>query len=300
MKNARTYEKAVRKFLTQLPRRKHTGPDDPMQILLESILLSDATSQRTQEGLEVLGREFVDLNELRVSPPREIVELIGEDYPRGREKAVMITTVLNNLYIAVGRLSLEALRELPKRELRRRLGELGLDSFAVAAVTLRVFDGHAVPVDRSLVEVMELEGLVHPGSTIDEVQGFLERVVSQKEAPEIFEALRTHVEKQAKVLEKHRREAAQAEAQSNAPAPGEDEGEAAHPKHTNKQPPKPAPATKPAPQAAKPAVPLAKPAPQGAKPAAPAKPGAPAAKAPPAKPAAPAPKPAAKKPTRKS
>jgi endonuclease III len=204
MKNAKTYEKAVRKLLGQLPRRKRFGPEDPMEILLESILLSNAAVGQAQEALAVLKREYVDFNELRVAPAREIVELIGEDYPQGRQKANIITTVLRNLFVSVGTLSLESLRDLPKRELRRRLQELGLDSFAGAAVTLRVFGGHAVPVDAALVEVLEQDGLVHPGSRVEDVQGFLERVVSQKDAPEVFEALRAYVEKHPEVLARRR------------------------------------------------------------------------------------------------
>jgi endonuclease III len=229
MKNAKTYESAMRKFLGQLPKRRGSALTDPMEILLESILLSDATGQQAQEALDALKQEYVDLNDLRVSPPREIAEVIGEEYPRAREKALGIVAVLGNLSVASGPLSLEHLRELPKRELRRRLGELGLDSFASAAVTLRVFGGHAVPVDATLVEVLELDGLAHPGSSVEDVQGFLERVVNQKDALEVFEGLRVHVEKHGKILAKHRQspQAAVEEAEERAQKQAEQEAAAA-------------------------------------------------------------------------
>ena len=207
MKNAKTYETPMKKFLAQLPRRRRPQAQEPMDILLESILQADATLAQAQAALETLRQEYVDLNDLRVSPPREIAEIIGEDYPRARDKAAMVTTVLSNLMESAGALSLESLRELPKRELRRRLTEMGLDPFASAAVVLRVFAGHAVPVDASVVDALQAEGMVHASSGVEDVQGFLERIVSQKDAPEVHEALRAYVEKQPKVLSRHRHSA---------------------------------------------------------------------------------------------
>jgi len=218
MKNATRYEKKVRKLLGKSPgaRGGTDGEEGPVQVLIRSVLEEDADGKDVRQAIAALEEEFVDFNELRVSPPKDIVECIGRDHPNIRQKAHMLVKVLNGIFDRVFVISLQYMEKMTKRDLRRHLRELGLSPYAAASAVLRVFEGHAVPVDRTLVECLEMDGYIHPGSDLEDVQGFLERIVSHKNAGATHEALRDYVGKSAKALAKWRQAAAKAAAKAAA------------------------------------------------------------------------------------
>jgi endonuclease III len=110
------------------------------------------------------------------------------------------------------------MEKMPKRDLRKHLLGLGLGSYASAVLMLYLFESHAIPVDQDLVDSLAMEDLIHPGSDIDDVQGFLERVIPQKDAIGAHDFLRLHVEKMSKALAKKRKEDAEAAAKIAAEA----------------------------------------------------------------------------------
>jgi len=213
MKNARHYEKKTRRLLARLRKGWSESPSAPdhtdrIGLLVRAVLEYDSTAKQVEQALSFLEKEFVDFNELRVGPTKEIAECIGRGDRAAREKAAMLSTVLNGIYSATNRVSLDYLEDKTKRDLRRRLLELGLNPYAAASVTLLGFDGHAVPVDQTLVDCLEMDGYIYPGSDLADVQGFLERIVPQKDAPMVHELFRGYVEKSAKRLAKRRKAAA--------------------------------------------------------------------------------------------
>jgi endonuclease III len=217
MKNATKYQRKVRKLLQPARRARPPAADgeDAVRALTRAVLEEDATDQQAQAALEALLDEFVDYNELRVAPPKDLVECLGREMPAARRKAHALLTALNELFSRVFDVSLDHLQKLTKRELRQNLLNLGLSPYAAARLVLSAFGGHAVPVDRTLVECLEMHGYVHPGSDVRDVQGFLERIVPQKDAQAAHAALRAYVAKSAKALAKKRRqEAAAAEAEA--------------------------------------------------------------------------------------
>ena len=242
MKNASIYEKKVRQLLKGADKQSFGDAPDraPLDVLVESILEADATNKQAGEALEEIYREFVDFNELRVSPPKDIVDCIGRDYPGGRSKAAMITTVLLRIFGRTCDVSMDYMKQMTKRDLRRHLGELSLDPYASARVVLRVFGGHAVPVDETLVEVLKMDEYVHPESDVPDVQGFLERIVPQKNALSVHEFFRAHVAKSAKALERKRKADAREREKAEAKAKARKKA-AARAKKAKKAPPKKAP-----------------------------------------------------------
>ena len=115
-------------------------------------------------------------------------------------------------------LSFEHVEKMTKRDLRRHLAELGLRSYAAACMMLRVFEGHAVPVDQSLADCLEIAKCIEPGSTIEDVQSFLERVILQKHALAAHEFFRQFVAESARPLARKRKADAEARAKAEAEA----------------------------------------------------------------------------------
>jgi len=241
MKNAATYEKKIAKLLRYLkgPRPSQaSAEDDSTAVLIESILEADATDKLAQSAMQAIRQEYVDYNELRVSPSKDIVDCIGREFPNAWTKAQIIRTVLNNIFHRAYSLNLDYMASMSKRDLRGHLEEFGLDPYSAACVVLRVFGGHAVPVDDTLVEVLKMSGCVDPDTDRDDVQGFLTRIVSHKDALSAHVRLRQHVAASAKALARKRRqqEAARAreEAQVRAKAQAEEKARKAQEKKAEK------------------------------------------------------------------
>jgi len=235
MKNAKTYEKKVRTLLAGICKERPVAEDpqrDVTEVLVDSMLQEDATPKQAQRAMAGIKEEFVDFNELRVAPVKEIVGCMGKGFPEASRKAHMLTVALGRLFSGRGNVSLEHLASLSKRDVRRHLIELGLSPYAAASVTLQAFGGHAVPVDETLVECLKMEQYVHPEASLADVQGFLERIVGQKDARSVHRGLRAYVAGRFKALNKKRR--AQ-EAAARARAEKERQEQAAREKTAKKQ-----------------------------------------------------------------
>ena len=219
MKNATEYEKKIRKFISAAAKVKPTAPEDPFQFIVEAILQADSSRKAAHQIVQAINDEFVDYNELRVAPVKDITDCMGRDFLFAREKAESIIKALNGIFDHSSSLSLAHLEKMPKRDLRKHLGELGLSPYASSLVLMVLFGGHAVAVDRSLVILLEQDGYISPGSELDDVQGFLERIVSQKDDLSVHEFFRDYVEKNLKsIAKKLKQQAVLAEAAAAAAA----------------------------------------------------------------------------------
>ena len=223
MKNATQYAKKVRKLLKGARKAPAAGAaeQDVLAVLVRSVLEADATAAQAARAFRVLEKEFVDFNEMRVSMSREITEYLGKVHPFAHRKAETITRVLNGIFYRGNDLSTKYMCDMLKRELRRHLSELGMGAYEASCLVLKCFGGHAVPVDQSLVECLEMNGLVSPGSELSDVQGFLERIIAQKNALTAHRFFRRYFQKHAKALARKRK--AEAEAAARAARKAEEE-----------------------------------------------------------------------------
>ncbi len=225
MKNSRKYQKKVRKLLSAMDKSAAPPPadPDPFDVMIEAIVEADASVKQTDKALGGLAAEFVDINELRVAPAKEVADALGRNYPKAREKSAEIVAVLNAVFSRRNTLCLDHAEKMTKRDLRRHLAELGLSPYASACLMLKVFNGHAIPVDETLVECLEMDACVEPGSSVEEVQSFLERMILQKHGFAAHQCLRDYVAKSARALARKRKAdavkaAAEAEARAKAEA----------------------------------------------------------------------------------
>ena len=210
MKNVKTYRKKTKKILGAFS-KKTLDPipiDDIEQgtaILIEAVLLENSTEAKARKAVEAICEEYVDFNDLRVSPAKEIHDCIGKDYPQASVKAHALADVLRAIFYRTSKISLEYIAEMPKRDRSRHLKELGLSGFAISMIMLHVFGMRAVPVDQDLADCLEIDGGVHPGSTLEQVASFMESLVSAKDCYGAHLACRRYVEKSVKALAKWRK-----------------------------------------------------------------------------------------------
>ncbi|HDY64844.1 MAG TPA: hypothetical protein ENH84_01255 [Phycisphaerae bacterium] len=222
MKDAKTYERKIRKLLRgakKKPPAKSTTPaGDDIQTLIESILLTDATKRDVEKAIDAIGKEFVDFNELRAAPEKDIIECLGKNYPQVRDKAHTLSTVLNGIFNRSCGLTIAYMQNMSKREVRRHLRELGAPPAAEALVSQVLFGIHAISIGQSLFETLQMNDLVHAESSVEDTQSFLERIIVQKNAATAHAFFRSYVVKHAKALEKKRKADAERRAAEEAAA----------------------------------------------------------------------------------
>ena len=155
MKESVSYTKKIRQLLSDLKKRLSpvAPPEDlePLAILTLSVLRANASLADGLAGLERIREEFVDFNEARVAPIKDIADVLGPSMAEARTKAERLTTALNRLYDHGNRLDFDHMAEMGVRERRLHLREsMGMDNFAEAHLMLYFFDAPSIPVDDRL------------------------------------------------------------------------------------------------------------------------------------------------------
>ncbi len=164
---------------------------DPLvHMVIYSFMLWESAPGPAAEALASLYKSIVDLNELRVALPKEIVAWIGMRDDAAAERADRLRAVLNGVYQREHSVSLTSVSAMSKREARAYLDTLeGMPPFVSARTTLYGLHGHAIPVDRWLRERLIAEGVIDETVSMDEAERWLERQIRASDAEQIVPVL---------------------------------------------------------------------------------------------------------------
>ncbi|MCK4625434.1 MAG: hypothetical protein KAV00_09005 [Phycisphaerae bacterium] len=189
MKRGTIYAKRVKRIYAQVKKQGEEprigDPTDPMEQLLLAALSQETSLGNARKALDKLLDSMVDLNEMRVSLPREIAAIADEHIPNSRVCASRFCTLLNSVFDRHNVLNLHLLHSMGKRDAKHWLEELnGIEPYHVASVMLWSLGGHAIPVNNLLLSALRKDDLVEPKASVSEVQSFLERHISPAEAKE--------------------------------------------------------------------------------------------------------------------
>jgi endonuclease III len=167
---------------------------DTLTWLVCAVIGDGVGDGKARSAMKRLQDAFVDWNELRVTPPDEIVPILGA-LPQAREKAVALTGFLNRIFELTNGLSLDFLKDKPKRDARAYLERLeGVGPAAAAHAVLHALEGHAVPVDSGVHRLLSRLGVIKADTPAPAAQSALERHVSNRDAIPCTYALRRHAE----------------------------------------------------------------------------------------------------------
>ena len=83
----------------------------------EIIAIGHCSTTPVTKAMAAIQKEFVDYNELRVAPEKDILECVGKEHPQCRSKVVVLHSVLNGVYERSNCLSAEYMTEMSKREM---------------------------------------------------------------------------------------------------------------------------------------------------------------------------------------
>lgn len=198
----------VKKLAVLLGRIKRKGSADEFESLdavtqlVMGFLQWNSTHRAAEAAHDRLMEVMVDNNDLRVSHDREIMSIIGENYPRATERIARMREAMNELFNREHAVSLESLRDKPKKEARAYLESLrGMPPYVAAQVTLLCFGGHAIPVDDKLAELLAFEQVVPDGASAAEVGSFLERHIKAGDAVDAHLALQAWADSSRRKLD---------------------------------------------------------------------------------------------------
>lgn len=195
----------TRKFKSLL-RSIGKGPDAPpaepenaLESLLLSFLMWETSSDKALTALGKIRQHIVDLNDLRVTMPQELVGMIGERYPRAQDRALRMRATLRDIYLREHAMSLEGITEAGKRDVRRYIETLeGMVPYVAARVMLLRFGVHAVPVDDQLRDRLAEEGVTAADADPAELGTWITRQVKAGTGVETHFALQGWVDDGAK------------------------------------------------------------------------------------------------------
>jgi endonuclease III len=153
---------------------------------MRTILSEEATSEQVEQAMVRIRRHFVDLNDLRVSRPHEIRDVLGPNFPRSGQKARVMPRILDQVFKQFNSMVWDFLQEMGKVEARAYFEKLEDVRPFLAAVMARDCTGaHAFP-DVDMVRVLGRLGILDPSAHSEaEMQALLERAVKANRAHEL-------------------------------------------------------------------------------------------------------------------
>jgi len=159
---------------------------------LRAILSEEATGAQVDEAMERLHHHFVDLNDLRVSRPREIRDVLGPDFPRSGLKARVIPRLLDQVFHQHNSMVWDFLEAMGKVEARAHFEKMEeVRPFVAATMARDCVGAHAFPVDSDVARVLGRLAILDPSKDSEaEMQAQLERGVKANRAYEVHGLLK--------------------------------------------------------------------------------------------------------------
>jgi endonuclease-3 len=195
MKDSKEYSKKIQKLYRSLKQKpgKHSPVafDEPVDALVFAIVSENLTESQAQAAMKKLKDYFVDWNDLRVASVDEIAEVLGPDVEPARSIAATLVGTLNAVFDKHNMLGLQSLRKLGKRPAKLLLEKLGgATPFVVDYCMLTSMQGHAIPLTPKMIEYLKTSQLINAEAGYEEIEGFLARLISIKNAYEFYSLLR--------------------------------------------------------------------------------------------------------------
>jgi endonuclease III len=195
MKDSKEYSKKIQKLYRSLKQKpgKHAPVefDEPVDALVFAIVSENLTESQAHASMKKLKDYFVDWNDLRVATVEEIAEVLGQDVEPARNIAATLVGALKAVFEKHNMLSLQSLRKLGKRPAKILLEKLnGATPFVVDYCMLTSMQGHAIPLTPKMIEYLKASQLIHAEAAYEEIEGFLCRLISIKNAYEFYSLLR--------------------------------------------------------------------------------------------------------------
>ncbi len=160
-------------------------------------LVDELGPRRAETGLQVLKREFVDWNEVRVCRQSELVNVL-DAVSLTSDQAFTVRGVLARLFERTNALSLDHLRGKPLHEIDAALGALGVSLRARNATAFLRLGANVLSLSPGGLRVLKRLGAVHPSAEADEALEELALVVAADRRADFYWLLSAHARETCK------------------------------------------------------------------------------------------------------
>jgi endonuclease III len=203
MKDSKVYTDKVKKLHQALKKAygkvEPVDYDDPVDALVYAMMSEPITERKAQAAQKRFAEYFVDLNDLRVSRPEEIAEIVGQDNEAVRDMAAALSQALCSVFDKFHVVTLMELTKLGKRPAKQALEEIrGITPFAISYCLVTALKSHAIPLTPTMIDYLKSEEYVHPNATPEVIEGFLSKQIAAKDNYEFYFLLRTESESAAR------------------------------------------------------------------------------------------------------
>lgn len=163
---------------------------DPIAVLVQSVLLWQSTTEKAAAAYEKIRKAFVDWNDLRVSMPAEVMEVIGPRYPEAEDRCRRLRAILQGVYRREHVMGFGTAESAGKRSLRKYLEAIeGMVPYVAERMLLVGFGGHGLPVDETLRRHLVVHGIIEETADDAEASAVLLRHVKAADALQVHLAL---------------------------------------------------------------------------------------------------------------
>ncbi|MBI3408055.1 MAG: endonuclease [Planctomycetes bacterium] len=125
-----------------------------------------ATREAADQAYQALADTFFDWNEIRVSSPREVADILDEHLPDGEVRAQRLIEFLQEVFETTFSFDLEALQKKGFKQAAKQLARYhAANDYAVAWVVQQSLGGHAIPLDGQTLRVLRRLGILEEDET---------------------------------------------------------------------------------------------------------------------------------------
>lgn len=199
MKNTKKFAGKIQQLLRSL-KRKYSKPDcpayeEPVDALVYAFLSEQSTDQQAHIALKRIQEHFIDLNDLRVSRPEEIVETAGPDTAVTLQTAAKLTMALKAIFEKYNMVTLADIKKIGKKPIREILSQMpAVSPFVVDYCMLTAFGSHAIPLTERMLNYLQTEQVAEPNADSQQISQMLTRQIPAKEAYNFYALLRKETE----------------------------------------------------------------------------------------------------------
>lgn len=203
MKNSKEYSSRIGKLHRSL-KRKYSKIEkvtyaEPLDAVIYAIISENTSDSSARSAIKRFNNFFVDINDLRVSRPEEIMEMLGEDTPEARDTASSVLTILRAVFAKYNVTTLSSLKKTGKRIAKQVLEKFGtMSRFVIEYCMLTSLGSHSIPLTKVMIDYLRDNDLVHPLADEQQIEGFLCRQISANKSYEFYALLRRESESRRK------------------------------------------------------------------------------------------------------
>ncbi len=161
-------QKVVNHLFTALAKQVKGAEDMPARPVLEQFIYAICRESTTRAQADLafaaLLTRFFDWNEIRVSAPEELAEVLEGLTPEPVKRAQRIIDFLQEVFETTFAFDLEGLQKKGLKQAAKQLARYqAANDYAVAWVTQQSLGGHAIPLDNVTLRVLRRLHLIEEG-----------------------------------------------------------------------------------------------------------------------------------------